>query len=436
MTAPPFLRHLELDATADERAIRRAYARRLKAIDPEVDPAAFQALRSAYEAALAWAARQPRATPAPPDAQQPDAAPPATPHARPSYAQATVVPRMRSAEPPPVPPRSPISPRSPRSPAPAPIPLPAGQPDRDARVLAATAFDRFLAAFRDETGASREAPDRAAWRNRLEQTLASEELVGIRARDLFEYRFAALLVQGWKPGHEVLFAAAVQVFQWDADRVRLRAFGQAGAMLERALQERATFDHQPTKLRQSQRLFIQRLCDPGAPTRRELQSDFLPLKRIVDNYPTWLAMVTDTGRLAAWREAYVALPQRAQRASERGAARQGGGSTGGRWRYIGAVLFIGAVIRLAGHETPAMRSAAYQQQPQQQQQQQPTGTGTETDRRPSIVTSLVPWAPALAASQAAAAAAAAADGPLPLRPQPDRPGRTARRLADGRAPGD
>ncbi|WLE61542.1 hypothetical protein GIY62_29210 [Burkholderia plantarii] len=347
---------------------------------------------------MAWAARQPRATPARPDPQEPDAAaPPAAAQARQSYgqrsyAQATVVPRMRAAEPPP-----PISP-------PAPIPLPARQPDHDARALAARAFDRFLAAFRDETGASREAPDRAAWRDRLERALASEELVGIRARDLFEYRFATLLAQGWKRGHEVLFTAAVEVFQWDADRVRLRAFGQAGALLERALQERATFDHQPAKRRQSQRLFIQRLRDPGAPTRRELQSDFLPLKRIVDNYPTWLAMVTDTGRLAAWREAYVALPQRAQRASERGAARQEGGSIGGRWRYVGAVLFIGAVIRLAGYETPAMRASAYQQQ---QQQQQATGT----DRRPSIATSLVPWAPARAASQAAAAAA---DGPLPL----------------------
>jgi hypothetical protein len=47
---------LQIKPTKDERAIRRAYADRLRALDPDRDPAAFLRLRAAYERALAMAA--------------------------------------------------------------------------------------------------------------------------------------------------------------------------------------------------------------------------------------------------------------------------------------------------------------------------------------------------------------------------------------------
>ena len=47
---------LGIDPTGDERTIKRAYAKKLKAIDVEAEPAKFIALRRQYDDAL-WQAR-------------------------------------------------------------------------------------------------------------------------------------------------------------------------------------------------------------------------------------------------------------------------------------------------------------------------------------------------------------------------------------------
>ncbi|MGN6151067.1 MAG: J domain-containing protein, partial [Lysobacteraceae bacterium] len=50
---------LGLAPDADERAIKRAYAARLKTVRPDEDPEGFQRLNEAYQAALAWRQRHP-----------------------------------------------------------------------------------------------------------------------------------------------------------------------------------------------------------------------------------------------------------------------------------------------------------------------------------------------------------------------------------------
>jgi hypothetical protein len=72
---------LGIAPTADMGEIRRAYARRLKAIDTAADPAGFQRLRQAYEAALGRAAGGQGATAPPPEAAPQPQAPPRAPGA-------------------------------------------------------------------------------------------------------------------------------------------------------------------------------------------------------------------------------------------------------------------------------------------------------------------------------------------------------------------
>jgi protein TonB len=53
--APWFLHHFDLDTSASERDIKRAYARKLKTFDAGLDAAQFDTLRQAYQQALGWA---------------------------------------------------------------------------------------------------------------------------------------------------------------------------------------------------------------------------------------------------------------------------------------------------------------------------------------------------------------------------------------------
>jgi hypothetical protein len=315
MTTPHFLQALELDVSADERAIRRAYAGKLKKIDQEADPAAFQALRAAYDAALNWSRYATRPGRDKADQTAAETAAETTTET----AEAVDDPRSLTA-------RSKMDPMPLRH---------RGKPTRaypkverasdeqidfierapDPIALAAAALGDFLGAFRSEVTTGPSGVDRQLWQTKLEQVLAGDTLVNIAARDAFEFRYASLLTQGWKPGHEVLFAIAANAFNWD-DRKRLKGLGHVGNIVDRAMLERAMYDRQTVNERIAQRKVIQRLRDPAAPSRQEVVLSYVRVQQVVQRFPTWLGMITDVQSFERWREAQAALPAHLLRRSK------------------------------------------------------------------------------------------------------------------------
>ena len=191
----PFLRYLDLDEDADERAIRRAYARRLKTIDQEAEPEAFQALREAYDAAMGWAQyMQQRAMQAAQQGAQETAD---------AIARGPALKLDPSAQPQSIPF----------------APQPRGAEDEtlsqtrfaDSETAARTVLGEFL-----ERMKIRPPADLPEGRKLLDGMLDDPRLLDLDAQFLFEWGLASILAQGWKPGHEHLFGPAMARFKWRA----------------------------------------------------------------------------------------------------------------------------------------------------------------------------------------------------------------------------
>ena len=243
---PACLVRLELDSGADERAIKRAYARELKLIDQEREGTRFQALRDAYQAALLWAARAPA-----------------------SVAAATTAPPRTAPE----------------------------------QQQAQCAFDDFMAA-RALISTGRMVGDAALWQDELQRRLNDPGLINMEARTLFEERVVLLLAEGWQRGHDTLLAAACDVFDWSADRRRLQQFGYAGALVDRAIDERTMFALQPERIQATQKKVLARLRKKRAPDSEQLQRDMFYLDQLLIRFPTWMAVTVDRAKVRLWKDLF------------------------------------------------------------------------------------------------------------------------------------
>lgn len=272
----PFLEALGLDGGADERAVRRAYAKRLKALDVEADPRGFQSLREAYEASLGWLAWRER------QAAEAAAAP---------VAEAT---HERQPEPRPEAPNE-APPEVPTEPPPAGA---AAQPDLSDGQAVYEAFAAHAAAvFADEAAAKRA----------LGEALADPRLVNLEARTYFEWCVGCLLMNGWKPGHEFLFRPACDAFDWAHDRRRLALYGNLGIALDRAIEERLLFYRQPAGSFEAQRGMIRRLREEAMPSDAELRDQMPTLLGLAQRFPNWLTAITSMPNLRRWHERFGQL---------------------------------------------------------------------------------------------------------------------------------
>lgn len=268
----PFLVRLGLDADTDSRAIRKAYARELKLIDQSADPDAFQELREAYEVALRW--HEHMEWERQQEAQQPDA----VEEPSPPTVEETPVPALEQAA-------VPIEPQF-----------------EDPRQLAASAFDKFMSSCR-VLAASKDLHNHEIWAQVLRRRLTDDVLLNIMARAMFEANIVHLLANGWQPGHETLFVAAAEVFEWSTDRRRLPQFGYVGGLLNRALEERQMFDAQEdNSLIVAQRKAIADLRRPTEPTDLELRRSGRALHSLLTRFPTWLGVITDAPKARHWHE--------------------------------------------------------------------------------------------------------------------------------------
>lgn len=286
-TPPHFLQALGLDDSADERAIRRAYAQRLKRIDQATEAAAFQELREAYEVALRWAAWQRQQVAEAALAQEgegdngsaPDTAPqPASPLA--------VTPVVAVADEPALLAEAPVATEAPPT----------------ADTLAEGVFQAF-AARRDRVFDSEESA-----REALEAALADDGLVNLEARAILEWRIARELVEGWRPGHEFLFGPACQVFHWEQERRRLGIYGRVGEAIDNAIEEKLLFFRQDALEFNLHRSLVQRLRRDEVPPASELLEAMPRLQVMAQRFPHWLRIVTSQANYARWVEAYEAIP--------------------------------------------------------------------------------------------------------------------------------
>lgn len=348
---PPFLAALELEpgTDPDERALRRAYARRLKQIDVEAEPARFQALREALDQGLRWIAwrDQQRLAQARAPAPEPEPLPELATRPAPTLPR----PAEPDAAPPPQPRDAPRARRAVDAGATLPTAAMVPRPDPDA--LAAAVFARL------QQRIGQGLADAETTRTLLLHLLGDPDLASIDARVAFELAVARLLGGAWRPGHEHLLDPAIEVFGWNSDHARLKHFGQLGMLLTAAIRDRATVQAFNAAQRLALDALLARIRAGAAPDAERLAEEVPRLQYLVENVPNWLRIVSPiepvNERFKLWSERPAAEPFAPGPAMKRWRS-----SSSGPPALVAAVVVVllTVISALSGGPTPPSRQTA------------------------------------------------------------------------------
>lgn len=252
MDVPWFLQQLGLPPGADERAIKRAYAQRLKKIDMATDIEGFAHLRKAYEAAL-----QSLTGDATHDAAEREDAPVREPSPTTPPGHAT-----------------------------------AGTPPDQVRL----ALARLQQTIADGTPAV---------------TALAEALGPLRQGRLewpaaFELLLIDSLAHGTMPAPKTVFDAARDAFEW-MDMTHLIQLGPRGRWLHGVIHEERTWS-QDTARWQGAGWFERLTRGDDDPPGPDMAAQWPHVLRLLQQYPNLLPLMVGRPALEQWQRAFAALP--------------------------------------------------------------------------------------------------------------------------------
>ena len=316
MSMPWFLELLDLPAHADERAVRRAYAARVKLIDPGTDPAAFARLREAYEAARAWA-----------DDEEHDVAIAVNP-----------APRM-TAEPAPItPPREHVVPLVELTPLVVGESLPVAAPHEPAVELEDVSDDetasqppappvnpqeqatRLMERFAARIAAGGERDIRLE----LEACTVELRLQYIDAPGIFEEVLIDHLASGLVGKRAAVFALASGHFHWQ-EIGHVAALGSRGAWIEAVESQRMAWNGLAPLARTSMLSLIERAAATKGLLPGDIVSRWIEVRDAFRRFPAYLGLYLTPAHQHEWALRYEALPDPERQTLERPTKKRGSG---------------------------------------------------------------------------------------------------------------